>query len=117
MPLVYSTENELQLRGRVVVARVKPDHVAGTGEGGTDTLIGRLDPIDDTILRSIVGVAGDQEALRGVVLDTMIRPERKDLLTLLAVSAIASLLALVLLWLAVGNRQQGTQPQEASQPD
>lgn len=102
VPLLGSEDTMVVPEGRVVIARLTKD--ASRAKGLT-TLRGELQPLPDGILTSLVHFDAqvDQSTVAGVMLDATKVPTRQQAWTQAAIALVASLLALALAWLAIGD--------------
>jgi hypothetical protein len=96
VPFVGTREDVVKHDGWIVVARVNADAVV---EGASPTTIrGKVEPLDDSLLQTLVQTQG--EGARGILLDTLQRPARREVWTNLAIAAIVALVAFACLWFA-----------------
>ena len=118
LPLVGTDADVIELdpaRGRVIVARVRPERVRGPA---LVTLRGQLAPVSPEIVESLFVIeladqarAGDAPAPqpRGVMLDTLDMPTRGQAITRAALAGGAAVLGLVLLLFSLpASRRRGS---------
>lgn len=98
VPFVGTRDDVVQHEGFIVVARVDADAVV---EGVSPTTIrGKVEPLEDDLLHTLVQVAAEGDGARGILLDTLQRPARREVWTNLAIAAIVALVAFACLWFA-----------------
>ena len=106
VPFFGTRDDVVTHGGPVVVARVAADAITQSDE--PTTIRGKVEPLRDELLHTLVQVSSPDA--RGIMLDTLRRPERRNVWTNLAIAAIVALLAFACLWLAItpdpdeGNR-------------
>lgn len=98
VPFVGSREDDVVHGGSIVVARVRDDEVVDRSE--PTTIRGRVEPLADELLHTLVQVSAEGGAARGVLLDTLAAPQRREVWTNLAIAAIVALVAFACLWFA-----------------
>jgi hypothetical protein len=103
VPLLGTDEMLVAPEGRIIIARVAKD--PGRAKGLT-ALRGKLEPLPEGILTSLVhfGPEVDKASVEGVMLDATRVPTRQQAWTQAAIALVASLLALALAWLALGDK-------------
>ena len=100
VPFVGSRDETVVHGGSIVVARVRADAIL---DGADPTTIrGRVEPLADELLYTLVQVSAEDGAAKGVLLDTLKAPARREVWTNLAIAAIVALVAFACLWLATG---------------
>jgi hypothetical protein len=97
VPFVGSRDDVVTHGGPVVVARVPADAIVDGDE--PITIRGKVEPLRDELLHTLVQVSSADA--RGIMLDTLQRPERRSVWTNLAIAAIVALLAFACLWFAI----------------
>ncbi len=108
--LTHGPGQVLELRGPVVIARLSAER-AHRPEGMV-TLRGRVGPVPDAVLRAVVqaGQGGAQRALRGVLLDTLAVPDRREGWTQVAVAALCAALGALCAFMAFAPATGRAQP-------
>ena len=95
--------NPIQPGDAVVVVRVAPN--AAFERRTPATLQGKIEPLDPELLGTLVQVEGDGEGLRGVLVNTLAVPTRKDAWVELGLAAIALVVAMACGFVAAAPRE------------
>jgi len=106
VPFVGSKEQTIELKGRIVIARVP----TGTEkEEGLQTIRGKIEPVHPDILAALVQLDASvpKGAARGVILDTLHVPDPHDPWTRSGLAVLCTIIALGCMWVAGGPQSQG----------
>lgn len=113
VPFVGAPADVIELEGAIVVARVGPRvSIDQNGpQNGPQTIRGKVEPLAPALQRTLVQIAGSNQAAPGYVVDTLSRPTATEAWTKLLLVVVVNLLGVACLWFAtlvVDNRSPGT---------